>query len=454
MSRFAFYDFETTGISPAFDQPLQFAAILTDEDFAPLETVDVRCRLAPHVLPSPMALAVTGVTPAMLTDPSLVSWSEFSGEISGKIKEWAPATWVGYNSLSFDENVMRQMFYQNLHPNIFQTQTGGNDRMDVMRVVYAVWVLARDVLEWPKDEKGRISFKLDRLAPASGFTEHDAHDALGDVRATIYILSLIRDRAPEVYARCLRNRDKDSIKADLRSGQPMMLIERFGAAPPRQYAGVFAGQNPQNPNALGFLDLEACNPADLIDASDDALFRAVDGTPKLIRTVAANQTPNLFPITEPSPESEARAALVASRPDFQDRVGLALSHRFADRPEPVHVEEQIYSGFFTENDKGVLREFQAADWEQRVRLLDTFEDQRLLQLGRRVVYANAPALLSEEYRNLASGSINARWNANDPETPWTNRKKVQSELQDLEAGNLVSGEVLEEMKRFYGSLFR
>jgi hypothetical protein len=31
--KFAFYDLETTGISPAFDQPLQFAAILTDAEF-------------------------------------------------------------------------------------------------------------------------------------------------------------------------------------------------------------------------------------------------------------------------------------------------------------------------------------------------------------------------------------------------------------------------------------
>ena len=34
---FAFYDFETTGISPAFDQPLQFAAILVDDEFQEIE---------------------------------------------------------------------------------------------------------------------------------------------------------------------------------------------------------------------------------------------------------------------------------------------------------------------------------------------------------------------------------------------------------------------------------
>ena len=33
MNTYLFYDLETTGISPAFDHPVQFAAILTDADF-------------------------------------------------------------------------------------------------------------------------------------------------------------------------------------------------------------------------------------------------------------------------------------------------------------------------------------------------------------------------------------------------------------------------------------
>ena len=55
---FAFYDFETTGTSPAFDQPIQFAAILTDDDLNQIERVNIRCRLSPHILPSPWAMVV------------------------------------------------------------------------------------------------------------------------------------------------------------------------------------------------------------------------------------------------------------------------------------------------------------------------------------------------------------------------------------------------------------
>jgi len=45
---FVFYDLETTGISPEFDQPLQFAAIWTDETFVEKARINIRCRLVPH----------------------------------------------------------------------------------------------------------------------------------------------------------------------------------------------------------------------------------------------------------------------------------------------------------------------------------------------------------------------------------------------------------------------
>ena len=88
---FVFYDLETTGLSPAFDQPLQFAAIRTDENFVEKERVNIRCRLAPHILPSPQALVVTCVTPDQLTDPSLPSLLEFAQQVAELTARWAPA---------------------------------------------------------------------------------------------------------------------------------------------------------------------------------------------------------------------------------------------------------------------------------------------------------------------------------------------------------------------------
>ena len=116
---FIFYDFETSGVSPAFDQPLQFAAIATDENLKELERVDLRCQLSPHILPAPFAMQVTGVKPEQLLDKNFLNYFEFAQTIQALTEKWAPACWLGYNTIAFDEQVLRQMFYQNHFFSVF-----------------------------------------------------------------------------------------------------------------------------------------------------------------------------------------------------------------------------------------------------------------------------------------------------------------------------------------------
>jgi hypothetical protein len=273
---------------------------------------DMRGSMAFHEFPQEFngCLAITAATNLTLL-------------ISELIKRWAPATQTSYNTLAFDEEFLRQSFYQNLHPNLYQTQFDNNDRLDLMKVIYAVRDREPDALTWPLDDLGRESFKLDRLTPANGFANHDAHDALGDVEATIHIASLIRKRAPAVWDQCLKNRDKNEVDGLLRGGRIVRLIERFGAAPPRSYFAVYAGTNPQNKNSVAFLDLDLCD-ASIIDANDREIAKAVSASPKQIRTVATNKVPNVFPVASPSAAHNKLAHLVAARPDFQERVGQAL----------------------------------------------------------------------------------------------------------------------------------
>lgn len=94
---FVFYDLETTGISPAYDQPLQFAAIRTDDDFIEIERINLRCRIAPHIIPSPQALIVTGVTPAQLAIALLREVADLERDDDGDVILGADAN--GYNDL-------------------------------------------------------------------------------------------------------------------------------------------------------------------------------------------------------------------------------------------------------------------------------------------------------------------------------------------------------------------
>ena len=431
---FAFYDLETTGISPAFDQPLQFAAILTDGEFREIERVNLRCRIAPHIIPSPWALAVTGVRPAQLLDPALPTLFEFTQAIGAVIERWSPAIWTGFNSIHFDEEMMRHAFYQNLQPNIFATQFNGNTRFDILTTLYAVWCRQPDLFDWPVDSDGRVRFKLDRIAPLNGFAAHNAHDALGDVEATIHIARQIAQRAPTLWEELLANREKAHVQASLETFQPLALVERFGGGLPRATLGCFCGTSASNPNQAAFFDLDAADPVDLLMADDATIFAAVDATPKIIRSVAVNKSPALLSEPAPSAEQLHRAEVIANAPEFRMRVAQALAARFPDDPEAptALVEKQIYGGFYSHADKALLTELQRADWRRRQEIVASLADSRLRQLGRRLVAFHAPELLSAEERGQFEAWLRERWSAPDaPETGWTTRDRAGTALDEM-----------------------
>jgi exodeoxyribonuclease-1 len=114
MTNFVFYNTETTGTDTAFDQILQFGAIKTDDNLNEIDRFETRCKLQPHIVPAPMALKVTGVTPKMLLDPTQLSHYAAMRNVHAKLLDWSPSVCVGFNSISFDENLLRQAFYQTL----------------------------------------------------------------------------------------------------------------------------------------------------------------------------------------------------------------------------------------------------------------------------------------------------------------------------------------------------
>lgn len=448
---FAFYDLETTGISPAFDQPLQFAAMLTDGEFREMERINLRCRIAPHIIPSPWALAVTGVRPAQLLDPELPSLFEFTQAVAALIARWSPATWTGFNSIHFDEEMLRQAFYQNLQPDIFATQFNGNTRLDILTALYAVWYRQPDIIEWPVDETGRVRFKLDRIAPLNGFAAHNAHDALGDVEATIHIARQIALRAPDIWAELLSNRDKASVQARLASFQPMALVERFAGGPPRATIGCFCGTSASNPNQVAFFDLDAADPAELLAADDATLFAAVDASPRAIRSLSINKSPALLSVPVPSAEHLERAAVIAQAPEFRARVAQAMAARFPEDPAAPTppVEKQIFGGFYSHADKALLAEFQRPDWRRRQEIVATLSDARLRQLGRRLVAFHAPELLSMEERAQYQAWLRERWSAPDvPETEWTSKNRALAALGEMRGDEAVDPGLLDEVAAY------
>ncbi len=131
---FILYDLETSGLHKRFDQILQFAAVRTDADLAQTHEFETKSRLMPHIVPSPQALHVTGHTLDDANSTSRLSHYSMVCEVANALASWCPGTFLGYNSIRFDEEFLRQAFYQCLHP-IFLTNTKGNARADVLNLM-------------------------------------------------------------------------------------------------------------------------------------------------------------------------------------------------------------------------------------------------------------------------------------------------------------------------------
>jgi len=451
MEKFVFYDYETTGISPEYDQPLQFAAIITDLDFNEIERVDIRCQLSPHILPAPMALHVTGVNPNQLLNNNLPTAFEFAQTIQEFTQKWAPAIWIGYNTIKFDENVMRQMFYQNLQPNIFATQFFDNSRLDVMKMVFAVFAEKPDVLKWPINEKGKINFKLDQLAPANGFKSHNAHDALGDVEATIFILNIIRSKAPELYGQLIEARHKSHNLRILSSFKPVEVTFRFGANLPKTYVGCLCSI-PNSNNRVGFFDLNQSNPMDVILGNNEAIEAAMKKSPQKIRNIAINQADTIRPANNTNAEWDHICAVIEENIDFRKNVSEFIINRYEgdDNDEKTNIESKIYNGFYSDEDKSTLEKFQLASWSGRANLILCFKDKRLIQLGKRLITFYAQELLTKEEQATFDLYIKGKWASEDESVKWMTVNKVEEQLKELEDEGIKKG-ILDSLKAFYSA---
>ncbi|WP_319824428.1 exonuclease domain-containing protein [Thalassovita sp.] len=402
---YVFYDTETTGTDTTFDQILQFAAIRTDDDLNELDRFEVRCHLLPHVIPAPGALLATRIAPAMLTDPNLPSHYEMMLKIAQKLREWSPSIFIGYNTLAFDEPLLRQAFYQTLQP-VYLTNTDGNQRADALRLSQATAVLAPNTMAVPISAKGKPTLRLDTLAPANGFAHENAHDALADVEATIYMARLIHDRAPSVWHSLMPLVDKGAVTAVLTSGAPKGLVEyHMGVSSLRAVVGC--GRHPKNPTMQAVFDLRR-DPAEVLNLSEEGLIEETKGANRALRTVYANKMPALVDlglvgdlegaIGLPKAEVVRRATIVAADDRFAARVGMVMQQRYPPFEPAQVVEGRMYARFPSRADEVRMQAFHATGWAERAEIAETIEDDRYRELARRIVFFEQAEVLKPELR--------------------------------------------------------
>jgi exodeoxyribonuclease-1 len=453
---FVFYDTETTGKRLGFDQILQFAAIRTDENLETIDNFNIRSRLLPHIVPSPSALLVNGVSVVDLTEAPF-SHFEMMRRVRAKMNEWSAGgtIFVGWNSMRFDEQMLRQAYYQTLLP-IYQTNTNGNGRADMMRMVQIVAACASNTITIPLGENGKPSFKLGLVAGANGVTLENAHDALADAGASLSVARLVKLRAPKLWEAMINLARKPAALHLIKKNSVLLLSETYGGIA-YNFVVTPIATNATNANEWALFDLRS-DPCPLLNANDEDVRTAIDGNVKSIRRISINAQPSLLPIDYaptnirggrlPSETYHARAGIIQQHADFCGRVARLLADRYADQEPSPYVEKNIYARFPMPKDEERMINFHACDWSGRPNIIDTFGDERFRELGERVIASECYDVLPDQKRHLWETWRRDRLSS-DGGVPWLTiadaRAEIGALIDDASAGQRQQ---LAEIERF------
>ncbi len=422
---FFWHDYETFGRSPSRERPAQFAGVRTTLDLEEVgDPVVAYCQPTPDVLPDPESCLLTGITPQQAHERG-VAEHRFAQIVHAALA--APGTiGVGYNSIRFDDEFTRFLFWRNLvdpYAREWQNECGRWDLMDVLRLAYA---LRPDGMVWPKHDDGRPSFKLEHLSAANGVAHTDAHDALSDVRATVGVARRLKAAQPRLWDFALRLRRKqaviDEIEGAQQRGEPFIHVSgRYGADRGCMALVWPLAPHPNNRNELIVWDLGA-DPSEFFTLGAaqirERMFLKPEAMPEgvtrlPIKTLRLNRSPMVVGNLKTLGDEGAKRwgidlDAVRRHADIAAAKATTMAGIWPDvyegKPMPKRdVEEDLYGGFLNDQDRRRLEQLRVLEAQDLASRHPLFDDDRLAELVFRYRARNFPYTLDDRDR--------ARWQA-------------------------------------------
>ena len=450
---FFFYDLETSGLSARDDRIMQFAGIRTTLALEPIgEPCNMLVKLNDDTLPSPDALMVTGITPQQTTADGY-SEAEFAKILVDEIFT-ADTITVGFNSIRFDDEFIRHLFWRNFYDPYEWSWKEGRSRWDLLDVVRMTRALRPDGIEWPFID-GKEANRLELLTKLNGIEHLKAHDALSDVEALIAVTKLIKNTQPQLYDYLLKIRDKKEVKklVNLDDKQPFVYVSGRFDVEFHKATVAFPLTSGRNNNVVVY-DLRF-DPAPFLHLSQSDLEKRLfaswdeqksEGFVQIpVKELQYNRAPAVAPlgVLEQAGGWERvgldQATITAHRntllsvPSFAENVRSALEQR-PEFQKSADVEAQLYDGFVADVDVLRISKVRQADVHQLADLHPDFTDERLASLLLHYKARNFPRSLAEEEVGLWEEWRSARI-----------QRQLPSFVKSLQA---LNGTIKDENKQF------
>ncbi len=453
--KYVFYDLETTGKNKNWSQIIQFGAVCVDEKFNELDRFETRCRLKTGLVPEPEALIVNNTSIKILENTNL-SHYDLTKDIKRKIENWSPAIFFGYNSINFDEEIIRRTFFKTLF-NSYVTQLDGNKRGDILNVIRSFYNYNNTNLKTIVNEKGNKSFKLEHLAKENQI-DHKAHDAMGDVLATMDLAKIVKKNDHHLWKQILLTCSKKDVDNFIHLNENFSLNEfSFGKIKTSLVTNICNHPIYNYPQCY---DL-SIDPEPIISLSYQELKRRMKEKPKFLKTLVHNKHPSIFnsnyffEIKNINKNEkylfENRSKQIKSNQEFTEKIKLILDEEYNDKENlkpqnDILAEESLYFGGFPSNkDTNLMEEFHLSSWKDKYIISKRFEDKRYEYFAQKIIYEEAPENLPVEVFNKFHKQIGEQIMTLD-DVSWFTIPKAYKQIDDLR--NKYSIEKNNEMLNF------
>lgn len=463
---FYFYDLETSGINARAQRIMQFAGQRTDENFNPIgEPDNWLVKLSEEVLPDPDAVLITGITPQK-TQQEGYSEAEFLKLFYESVCQ--PDTIItGFNSIRFDDEFMRNTLWRNFY-DPYEWQWGnGRSRWDLLDVVRMVRALRPDGIEWPVDEAGEPTNRLELLTAANNLSHENAHDALSDVYATIAVAKLLKEKQPKMFTYLLQARTKQAVSelVDLNNSKPFVYCSG-------RYSNKWQKTTAVIPLAAGahgavlVYDLRV-DPSLFEGLAENKLAEKLftrDAESELlpVKVLKPNVCPAVAPLGVLDEASQKRLNLpidtieqnlkkLTQSSDFARRVQAAYEKHSEQRKasfiSPADPEFQLYDGFAGDKDKDEMRVIRALEANQIKDHSPNLIDKRLATIFLRYKARNFSQSLSDQERSEWERYRAKRILEGLPgQLSWQQFAERINELNEIHEADSQASYLLEELK--------
>jgi len=473
---FYWYDYETFGIDPRVDRIAQFAGVRTDMDFNLIEEpMDIFCKATDDILPAPQACLITGITPQKTLSAGLIE-AEFMAAIQQQFS--TPNTCVvGFNNIRFDDEFTRYGLYRNFFDPYAREWQNGCSRWDIIDLVRITRALRPEGINWPVDDNGIASNRLELITKANEISHEAAHDALSDVYATIAVAKLIRDKQPKLFDFVFQHKNKQKLAQLLNLQKPQAVLHTSGMYSSEicNTALVYPlAPHPTNKNGIVVFDLRY-SPDDLIKLDAEQIIERLytprdqldDGVERIpLKTIHINKCPVIAPINTLDEAAAERTqinreqqlqhmqTLVEAQAQLKNKLQTVFSHNpFEQEIDP---DKSLYSGgFFSPEDRQRMQQLQqmSADELAQAQSRFNFSDARIPEMLFRYRARNYPESLNEEEHSRWNEYRTQRFsnepaNANSAGLSYAQFKQEIESLQQEHQGDETKIKLLKELQQW------